>query len=107
MLPCNMQNEPNLRNAQMNITYLSARNYGDIRHAGCLKNEPNTNPNEPNLRNDQNEHNLSINKVLWKYATLRAQAKQSQFGVPASKSVIFVFFSRLERDFPHFWAIEH
>ena len=38
-----------------------------------------TNPIKANLRNDQNEHNLSINKELWKYTALRTKAKQTQF----------------------------
>ena len=56
-----------------------------------------TNPIKANLQNDQNEHNFSINKALWKYTTFRAQAKRTQFkpkrtqfGASACKLVVAV-----------------
>jgi len=39
-----MQNEPNLQNAQMNLTSFPTSNYGKFRRRQRPKNEPNTNP---------------------------------------------------------------
>ena len=52
-----MQNEPNLRNAKMNVSYLSATNYGDKRYADCPENKPNTNPIKANLRPKRTQTN--------------------------------------------------
>jgi len=42
--PTIMQNKPNLRNAQMNVTAYGHKNYINIRLPGPRKNKPKTNP---------------------------------------------------------------
>jgi len=65
----NMQNEPNFKNNQINVTFFTAMNYGNLQHLDRRKNEPNTNPilskglsidhfeqnmqNEPNLQKNE------------------------------------------------------
>ena len=39
-----MQNEPNFKNAEMNVSSALSRRYGDFHILGRRKNEPNTNP---------------------------------------------------------------
>jgi len=39
-----MQNEPNLQNAQMNLSYVKRKDYKNNWPSGSRKNEPNTNP---------------------------------------------------------------
>ena len=44
-----MQNEPNFQNSQINITIILTRDYEDFKPFRLGKNEPKTNPNEPNF----------------------------------------------------------
>jgi len=44
-----MQNEPNFPDTQMNVTSYNTRNYEQRTMNYEHKNEPKTNPNEPNL----------------------------------------------------------
>ena len=45
-----MQNKPNLRKAQMNITSVTIKIYEHIRPPNPRKNKPNSNPNKPNYK---------------------------------------------------------
>ncbi len=44
-----MQNEPNFRKSQMNVNTVITMNYEQLTMNYEIKNEPKTNPNEPNL----------------------------------------------------------
>ena len=43
-----MQNEPNFRKSQMNVTTILTKDYEKKSNWTLGENEPNTNPNEPN-----------------------------------------------------------
>jgi len=45
-----MQNEPNFRKSQMNVSYYNTKNYEKRTLCQRGKNEPKTNPNEPNFK---------------------------------------------------------
>ena len=65
-----LQNEPNFRKSQMNLTDLLTMNYVQMDTWSIRKNEPNTNPNEP-----------KTNPILANKTTIRTQfkPKQTQF----------------------------
>jgi hypothetical protein len=45
-----MQNEPNFRKSQMNVSDLLIKDYGKMDTWSSGKNEPKTNPNEPKFK---------------------------------------------------------
>ncbi len=47
-----MQNKPNLREAQMNVSAVTITNYEEIWPHNPRKNKPNSNPNKPNSNPD-------------------------------------------------------
>ncbi len=62
-----MQNEPNLPKAQMNVNKVLTKDYDKRTLGEHGKNEPKTNPNEPNqsqFAKCPNERNLYYNKGL-------------------------------------------
>jgi len=64
---CFIQNEPNFRKSQMNVTIYSQMAYENKWQRTLGENEPNTNPNEPNqsqFAKCQNECKLTYNKGL-------------------------------------------
>jgi len=46
----NMQNEPNFRKSQVNVTFFITMNYDQMDTWSIRKNEPKTNPNEPKVK---------------------------------------------------------
>ncbi len=58
----NMQNKPNLLNAQMNVSSFITKDYENIHPLGRHKNKANSNPIKPNLRNDKMNVSLYITK---------------------------------------------
>ncbi len=64
-----MQNEPNFRKSQMNVNKVLTKDYEKRTLGERGKNEPKTNPNEPNqsqIQKGQNERNVLHNSGLWK-----------------------------------------
>ena len=59
-----MQNKPNFRNTQMNVTSFGKRDYDDLAALRLRKNKPNSKPNKPNFQKAQNERKLSFDKGL-------------------------------------------
>jgi len=59
----NMQNKPNLREAQMNITAFIVKNYEEIRPPTPRKNKPNSNPNKPNSKPITKRPKMNVTKV--------------------------------------------
>ncbi len=57
-----MQNKPNLRNSQMNISNIITRNYKSFIPLAGYKNKPNSNPNKPNPKRAK----MNINSTLTK-----------------------------------------
>ena len=77
--PTFMQNEPKFRKSQMNVKSLVTMYYENTSDWTLGQNEPNSNPNKPNLRKAQNERNLNCDKRLRQYLPLWSSGKQSQF----------------------------
>jgi len=57
-----MQNEPNFRKSQMNVTDLLTMNYEKMDTWSSGKNEPKTNPNEPNFKKAKMKLTVSYTK---------------------------------------------
>jgi len=53
-----MQNKPNFKDAQMNVSNTITRNYQNFIPLAGQKNKPNSNPNKPNLRKAKMNVNL-------------------------------------------------
>jgi hypothetical protein len=53
-----LQNKPNFRKSQMNVSNIITRNYKNFIPLAGYKNKPNSNPNKPNSRNAQMDVNL-------------------------------------------------
>ncbi len=65
-----MQNKPNFRNAKMNITPVTIKDYENLCLRKPPKNKPNSNPNKPNSKPITNEKC---------YMNMQNKAKQTQF----------------------------
>ncbi len=57
-----MQNKPNFRKSQMNVSNIITRNYEYFIPLAGQKNKPNSNPIKPNLRKAKMNVNLTLTK---------------------------------------------
>jgi len=57
-----MQNKPNLKDAQMNVSNVKKRNYKNFIPLAGQKNKPNSNPIKPNLKRAKMNANSFITK---------------------------------------------
>ncbi len=57
-----MQNKPNYKDAQMNVTSLITMNYKDFIPLAGQNNKPNSNPIKPNLKKAKMNVNLTLTK---------------------------------------------
>jgi len=69
-----LQNEPNFRKSQMNVSKVLTRNYDKMDTWSIRKNEPKTNPNEPNSNPIQTQFKPNTNPIQTQY-----KPNQSQF----------------------------
>ncbi len=60
-----MQNKPNLKDAQMNVSNIITRNYKNFIPLAGQKNKPNSNPIKANLKRAK----MNINSIIKKYYT--------------------------------------
>ena len=65
-----MQNEPNFRKSQMNVTDLLTRDYDKMDTWSIEKNEPKTNPNEPKTNPIQSQFKANSNPNKPNYSFL-------------------------------------
>jgi len=68
-----MQNEPNFRKSQMNVTKLLTRDYENKDTWLSGKNEPKTNPNEPNLSR-RSRFKANFTSAQWPAIAVRSPA---------------------------------
>ena len=61
-----MQNKPNFRKSQMNVSFFYTKDYENISDWTLGESKPNSKPIKPNFRNGQNERKLNFNKGLQK-----------------------------------------
>ena len=73
-----MQNKPNVKYAQINVSSFITSKYVKVDNWWNQKNKPNSNPNKPNCRKGKNWCKACIHKGLWREMRLRAMKKQSQ-----------------------------
>jgi len=57
-----MQNKPNFRKSQMNVSIFSQKDYENKSNWTLGENKPNSNPNKPNLRKAKMNVNLTLTK---------------------------------------------
>ncbi len=57
-----MQNKPNFRKSQMNVSNIITRNYNNFIPLAGYKNKPNSNPNKPNCQRAKMNINLTLTK---------------------------------------------
>ena len=77
-----MQNKPNFRKSQMNVSIFSKMDYENKSNWTLGENKPNSNPIKPNqtqFPKSPNECNLTYNKGLQKIRWFRSPKKQTQF----------------------------
>jgi len=70
-----MQNKPNFRNAQMNISTVTTRNYENETTLMLQKNKP----NQTQFQKSKNERKFCLHKGLQKKRCFRGPKKQTQF----------------------------
>ena len=83
-----MQNEPNLRNDQMNVTYLLTTNYGDIRCLQTPENEPNTNPKQTQNKPKRTQSNPNLAHFTTKYTGSASAVLSAEFASSTRLAVL-------------------
>ena len=76
--PVFLQNKPNFREAQMNVSANMTKYYGKIPNTTLGENKPNSKPNKPNLQKGKNKPKPNCDKVLRRYLHLWSPEKQTQ-----------------------------
>ena len=78
-----MQNKPNLRDAQMNVSPVITREYKNKSNWRLAENKPNTNPNKPNSNPIRQKPKMNVNSIVTKdYENIcpcGAPKKQTQY----------------------------
>ena len=74
-----MQNKPNFREAQMNVSFFITKDYENKSNSTLGENKPNSKPNKPNLQKAKNERKLNCDTGLRRYLPLWSPEKQTQF----------------------------
>ncbi len=91
-----MQNKPNFKDAQMNVSNIITMNYQIFIPLAGQKNKPNSNPNKPNLRRAR----MNISSIITKDYRKKddfAVRKNKPNSKPISKGTI--------PNFPQFWKV--
>ena len=74
-----MQNKPNFRKAQMNVSIYYTKVYNNETASGSRKNKPNSNPIKPNSRKAQMNVNLTLTKDYRKNDTFLVRINKPNF----------------------------
>ncbi len=89
-----MQNKPNFRKSQMNVSSILTRAYENISDWTIGQSKPNSNPIKPNLQNAQMNINLTLTKDYRKNDDFAVQKNKPNF-VKGTKWTQTLFYKRI------------